>query len=208
MAVLIMQRFFSNNVNIERTNYQGRIALKVAFTEAYQLNNGTVQGNAYVTVPLTNFYEGTIDVDIAAERNQYADENSRAFAGVAFRTQPSKRDVTYDLVYLRMTNGLLNTPPPSGERAIRAIQYVSVPKWDFDTLRQNFPGKYEAGAKIAEKRWNHLRIQVKNNTVSTFIDLDPKPVLEVPLLEANLRGPIRLWVGDSTTAYFSNLRVH
>ena len=107
-----------------------------------------------------------------------------------------------------MTNGLLNTPPPSGERAIRAIQYVSVPKWDFDTLRQNFPGKYEAGAKIAEKRWNHLRIQVKNNTVSTFIDLDRKPVLEVPLLEANLRGPIRLWVGDSTTANFSNLRVH
>lgn len=210
LAVLILQNFFSRNVTVERADYLGRPALKVAFTKAYELNvvnNGLLLGNAYVTVPLSNFYDGTIDVDIAAERNIGADESVRAFTGVAFRTKPSLNDDTYDLIYLRMTNGLLDNPPPTGDRAVRAVQYVSLPKWDFNVLREKFPGKYEAGAKIAEKRWNHLQIQVKNNTAQVFIDWDPKPVLQFELLEANQRGPIRLWVGQSTTAYFSNLQI-
>lgn len=208
LAVFVMQYFFTNNVNVDRAEYLGRPALKVAFTDEYQQTNEAAQANAYVTIPLTYFYEGTIEVDIAAERNSYANEFSRAFAGVAFRSQPDPKKETYDLVYLRMTNGLLNNPPPPEDRAVRAVQYISPPKWTFDNLREQFPGKYEAGAKIAEKRWNHLRLTVKNNTVQVFIDYDPTPVLNVPLLGTRAPGPIAFWVDDATTAYFSNLQIY
>lgn len=211
LAVFIMQQFFSTNVNVSRADYLGRPALKVAFTDEYQKNyaiNGVVQANAYVRIPLTYFYEGTIEVDIAAERNSYADEFSRAFAGVAFRLQPDINKETYDVVYLRMTNGLLSNPPPPEPRNVRAIQYISPPNWHFDTLREQFPGQYEAGAKIAEKRWNHLRITVKNNTASVFIDYDPKAVLSVSMLGTRSPGPIAFWVDDATTAYFSNLQIY
>lgn len=212
LAVLLMQQFFSKNVTVDRADYLGRPAFKVAFTDSYQeyyRSQDVQQSSAYVTVPLTEkFYEGIIDVDIAAERNSYADnQTSRAFAGIAFRTQSSNKEL-FDLVYLRMTNGLLNNPPPSEERALRAIQYISSPKWTFDNLRQQFPGKYETGAKIAEKRWNHLRLIVKNNSVSAFIDSDSQPVLIANLLSDNPPGSIAFWVDDATTAYFSNLQIN
>ena len=205
----MMNNFLAQNVTVNRATYLGRPALKVAFTDAYQkyyTNAGFVQTLAYVGIPFTRrFFEGIIDVDIAAERNKYADESIRAFAGILFRKQAENQG---EIVYLRMTNGRLNNPQPEpAERLSRAIQYVSPPKWDFLTLRTEYPGKYEAGADIAEKRWNHLRLVVKNNTVSAYIDKAAKPSLQVPLLGTSAPGSIALFVDDSTDAYFSNFRI-
>ena len=152
-----MDKYLSNNVVIQNTNYLGRDALKVSFSEGYQkyvTESGLVQGNGFVEVPLTNFYSGTIDVDIAAVRNRYADENGRAFAGIVFRKQSNDQ---FECVYLRMTNGLLNAVKPPVERMNRAVQYISAPQWTFENLRNQFPDQYEAAANIGEKRWNHLR---------------------------------------------------
>ena len=208
LAQTLLNNFFAVNVTVNPVaNYLGRPALKVAFTDAYQkyyTANNVVQSGAFLRIPLTRFfYEGTIDVDIAAERNIYADESVRAFAGIAFRKQSNTQ---YDMVYLRETNGQLNEVVPPGERINRAIQYVSVPKWDFDVLRTQFPGKYEAGAPIAEKRWSHLRLLVKNNTISASVD--GKPIFnQIQLLEKNPAGSIAYWVDVGTDAYFSNLRI-
>ena len=207
IAFLLMKNQLAHNVDLQLKQYNGRMAVKVAFTEAYveeYKKSPVLLAESHVQIPLTcNFYEGTIDVDIAAERNIYADESVRAFAGIAFRKQSNTQ---YDMVYLRETNGQLNEVVPPGERINRAIQYVSVPKWDFDVLRTQFPGKYEAGAPIAEKRWSHLRLLIKNNTISASVD--GKPIFnQIQLLEKNPAGSIAYWVGDGTDAYFSNLRI-
>jgi len=205
----MLSDFFVKNVTVNSTTYLGRPALKLAFTDAYQqylYTANVANGEAYFRIPLSfNFYEGTIDVDIAAENNQYADDSSRAFAGVIFHQQLNDQS---DIVYLRMLNGRLNNPPPPSPRIDRALQYMSLPQWTFDKLREQFPGKYETGADVAEKRWVHLRLVVKNNTVSAFIDYATTPVVQqLPLLGANAPGWVALFVDDATDAYFSNLRI-
>ncbi len=208
LAFLLMENYLANNVAIQRKKYLQRSALRMSLTDAYQKllqeDSTIILSDGHVEVPLTNFYEGTIDINIAAERNRHASNLTRGFAGIAFRKQSSNQ---YELVYLRVTNGQLNRIQPPGERIDRAVQYVSLPQWDFDTLRTQFPGKYEAGAKIAEKRWNRSRLLVKNSTITASID--GQIVLnQIPLLGINLTGSIAYWVGDGTDAYFSNLRIH
>lgn len=187
----------------------GRDALKVSYTEDYQRLSDRadlVHGSAYVEVPLTTFYEGTIDVDIAAERNGKTrrPERSAAAAGVAFRIQSIDR---YELVYLRMANGRLNIPQPSAKRLGHSVQYVSPTEWNSNQLRSRFPGKYEAAANIGERRWHRLRISIKNNVLTVLIDGNSDPVLQANLLGIKTRGSFAYWVDSGTNAYFSNLRI-
>lgn len=165
-----------------------------------------MQSNGYVELPLTTFYEGTIDVDIAAERNNRVKEPERAgAAGIAFRIQSCSDQ--YELVCLRTANGRFNLPPPSIDRLGRAIQYTSLPEWTAENLRNQYPGRYEAAAKIGERRWNHVRVSVRNNTVSVFIDGHSLPVIKSDLLGTNARGSLGYWVDAGTNAYFANLRI-
>lgn len=124
-----MKNQLAHNVDLQLKQYNRRMAVKVAFTEAYveeYKNSTALLAESHAQIPLTcDFYEGTIDVDIAAERNIHADESVRAFARIAFRKQSNTQ---YDMVYLRETNGQLNQVVPPGERINRAIQYVSLPK--------------------------------------------------------------------------------
>jgi hypothetical protein len=208
LSFLLMQHYLSRNVNIQNTIFLGRSALKVSYTNDYQKfidDDGWSQGNGYVELPLTTFYEGTIDVDIAAERNnkRTKDPERPGAAGVAFRIQ-SDND-KYELVYLRTTNGRFNLPSPSIDRLGRAIQYASPPEWTSAKLRNQFPGQYEAGAKIGERRWNHLRISVRNNTLTVFVD--GQSAIQRNLLGLNARGSFAYWVDAGTNAYFTNLRI-
>ncbi|KAK4008247.1 hypothetical protein OUZ56_013395 [Daphnia magna] len=207
LSFLLMQHYLSRNVTIQNTVHLGHSALKVVYTGGRpNFDTGLMPSNSYVELPLTTFYEGTIDVDIAAERNNRITEPARAAAaGIAFRIQ-SKSD-QYELVCLRMANGRFNLPPPSTDRLGRAIQYTSLPEWTADTLRNQFPGRYEAAAKIGERRWNHVRICVRNNTVCVFIDGHPTPVIQSDLLGTNARGSFAYWVDAGTNAYFANLRI-
>lgn len=203
-----MQHYLSRNVTIERTVYLGRDALKVACTDSYQRlvdQAGLVQSNSFVEIPLTTFYEGTIDVDLAAEWNGKTKVSERsASAGLAFRIQSNDR---YELVTLKTANGRLNFPPPSVERLARAVQYASPADWSFDKLRNQFPGRYEAPANIGERRWHRLRISVKNNAFTVFIDGNFTPVLQASLLGTKVQGSIAYWVDSGTNAYFSNLKI-
>ena len=131
MAILAEERnmlaqFFAKNVTVNPATYLGRPALKLAITDAYQqyLNTANIaNADAYLRIPFTfNFYDGTIDVDIAAENNKYADENVRAFAGVLFRQQLNGQS---DIVYFRMLNGRLNNPPPESTNWSRHSIHVS-----------------------------------------------------------------------------------
>ncbi|XP_057375739.1 uncharacterized protein LOC130696651 [Daphnia carinata] len=207
LSFLLMQHYLSRNVTIQNAVHLGRSALQVVYTGGQpNYDAGPMQSSGYVELPLTTFYEGTIDVDIAAERNNRITEPERAAAaGIAFRIQSSSDQ--YELVCLRTANGRFNLPPPSTDRLGRAIQYTSLPKWTAGTLRDQFPGRYEAAAKIGERRWNHVSISVRNNTLGVYIDGHPTPVIQSDLLGTNARGSFAYWVDDGTNAYFTNLRI-
>ena len=194
-----------HNVNVEmNVQYLGRPAVKVNFTDEYEKITG-IQGNGYAEIPNINFYEGIIEVDIAAEINRHgaADDESRAFAGIAFRKVAEDQ---YDAVYMKMANGLLNKNPPVGEDVNKAVQYISPPQWVFYKLEKAFPGKQQSSAKIALRRWNHLKLVVKDHTVTASID-GSVVFDKLDLMGSGSSGSIALFVDACTDAYFTNLLV-
>lgn len=91
--------------------------------------------------------------------------DARGFSGVAFHLSADAK--TYEAVYLRMTNGTLNDPPP---RDPRAVQYVAHPDFHFFVSRERYPGKYEKAAPASLGRWHRLRLDVQHNRLQTFVD--------------------------------------
>ena len=67
---------------------------------------------------------------------------ARGFIGLAFRIAPDYS--TFEAIYLRPTNGRAEDMT----RRQHAVQYFAYPDWKFDRLRQETPGRYEAGDDI------------------------------------------------------------
>ena len=197
------------NAQAAAVEHRGRKAVKVAMTEAMQkasLSNAAGDRTSLAVLPV-EFQNGTIEVEIAAVVNGRGARDARGFAGIAFRVSP--KGEAYEAVYLRMTNGRLADPPPGAPRNIRAIQYVSHPKWDFDALRKAAPDVYEKGADIAPGPWFRYRLEIEGTTMRAFLGDAVQPALVVTdmKLGANAKGRIALFVDDGTDAFFSNLKV-
>ena len=208
-----------NNAQYQQTVFNGVPALQVSETAAYNAAfssadvNKTNQGNAYVTISTVPFFEGTIDVDMAAVRNNFSylfhitpTQNLLvgAMAGISFRQQSNNQ---YDAIYLRTGAGRLNNPAPTAPLSYFGAQYISPPTWIFSKLQQSMP-QYTTGSDVAEGQWTHISLTVFNNTLTAWVGNNPTPVFnKIPLLGAGLPGPIGLFVETGTVAYFANLRV-
>lgn len=128
--------------------------------------------------------DGVIEVDIASER----------FAGIAFRGLDGDH---YDKVYFRPFNS-------GTERHDRTVQYASpgTDGADWLSLREKFPGEYEAGADVPVWQWFRARLVVEGQRVSVFVGEETTPVLVVdPLLSGVESGRIGIWGWD---VYFSD----
>ena len=122
-SMLTAQR---NNIEITRKN-------STAFNRDAVFENGIVHLNANANdgilwINNLDFKNGTIELDIKGKNAQ-----GQSFVGMAFHGIDNQM---YDVVYFRPFN--FKNP----ERKMHAIQYVSLPKHDWSTLRQAFPGKY------------------------------------------------------------------
>lgn len=194
-----MQHYLSRNVTLEQVVYLGRPALKVSRNEAHRASHETGSHyHTYVKLPLTTFYEGTINVDIALVKS--GRRSIATSAGLAFRMQSNDH---YDLVHFHSNNDAFNAIQQ--DQHSPSVQYVSPPTWTREKLRLEQPWRYEAAARIIHARWNRLRIDVRNHTLSVFIGSNPAPVIHSPLLGSQTRGAVAYWVGDGTDAYFSGL---
>ncbi|MBV8191430.1 MAG: hypothetical protein JOY64_21300 [Alphaproteobacteria bacterium] len=197
----------ANLVVTSRREWQGHDCLAVELTDGEQklrleqAGGGNRPSFAIVEKGFTN---GTLDVAIGAELTGKGAPDDRGFAGLSFHIGADF--ASHETVYLRMTNGRLNDPPPPAPRINRAIQYVADPGFHFDRSREEFPGRYEKGADIAVGRWHRLRLEIAGQLLRASVD--GTEVLTVPDLRFPGRnGPVGLFVGDGSRGYFRDLRV-
>lgn len=157
------------------------------------------EGQRYSIIRINNidFSNGVIDIDLKG-RNM----DGRSFVGIAFHIQ---NDSTYDAIYFRA----FNFSNPDTIRRSRAVQYVSLPQYDWSRLRETFPGKYENKVNPVPDSdgWFHCRIIVKDKLVTAFVNNSITPSLVVNKLSSFSNGQVGLWVGNGSDGSFANLEI-
>jgi hypothetical protein len=145
----------------------------------------------------SDFKEGTIEVELRGK-----DEPGRSFVGIAFR---GVDDTTYDAVYFRAFN-FKNSDPA---RRQRAVQYVSWPRFTWEKLRAQHPGKYEQPVSPAPgpDDWFRTRIVIEGGKVSVFVNDSATPSLVVTELSERRAGMVGLWVDNGSSGDFANLKL-
>ena len=171
------------------------VQTKAEGPEVAFLSSGANYGVAWITD--VDFSNGTIEMEIKG-RN----EPGQSFVGIAFHGQDNG---TLDAVYLRP----FNFQAPEPDHRNHAIQYISLPKYDWSDLRKNYPGKYEAALipAPAPESWVNLKLVIENKSVFAFVNEMAKPVLSVELLNDRHNGKLGLWVGNGSVGAFRNLKI-
>ncbi len=196
-----------NLVTASHREWNGRDCLALELTDGEQQSRqtsggGNPNGPSFAIVD-RDFTHGTLEVEIGGELTGKGAPDDRGFVGLSFHISPDLQ--SHETVYLRMTNGRLNVPPPPEPRIDRAIQYVADPGFHFSDSRERFPGRYEKGADIAVGRWHRLRLDIQGPSPRALVD--GKEVLVVEDLRfAGRRGPVGLFVGDGSRGLFINAR--
>ncbi len=154
-------------------------------------------GNGVAWVEGTDFRSGTIEVDI---RGREAMQQN--YVGVAFHR---KNDDTYEAVYLRPFNFRIQDPV----RKQHAVQYISLPDFDWPRLREDFPEEFEnpVDASIVPTDWVKLRVVVEGSNVQIYVGPVKEVTLEVRKLGQLDGGQVGLWVGNVSGGDFANLVV-
>jgi hypothetical protein len=145
----------------------------------------------------SDFTEGTIEVDLRG-----ANKPGQSFIGIALR---GIDDTTFDAVYFRP----FNFKNPEAPRRSRAVQYVSMPQFPWERLRNESPGKYESAVNPVPDPdgWFHTRIVVADRKISVFVNDATEPCLVVTELTDRRGGMIGLWVGNGSAGDFGNLKI-
>lgn len=143
------------------------------------------------------FGDGVIELDIKGK-----DVLQKSFVGIAFHGVDDK---TYDAVYFRPFN--FNAADPI--RKIHAVQYISVPEFDWEKLRREQNGKYEKAVLSAPdpNEWFHAKIIVRFPTITVYVNGNKEPSLTIDQLNNRKSGKIGLWVGDGSDGNFANFTI-
>jgi hypothetical protein len=141
------------------------------------------------------FSNGILEFDVRGE-----DLKQHSFVGIAFH---GKDDSTFDAIYLRP----FQFKAKDETLRNRAIQYISLPNFTWQILRERFPGKYEHSIEPAPdpNAWVHIRIVIKNETVSVFINGSTEPSLVVEKVTRLKTGQVGFYVADTSGGDFANL---
>ncbi len=143
------------------------------------------------------FSNGIIEADIRGK-----DEFQQSFPGIAFHGSDS---TTMDVVYFRP----FNFQTTDSARKIHAVQYVSLPEFSWEVLRDKFNGKYEKAVIPAPEPngWFHVKIIVKYPHITVFVNGNHEPCLEIEALDTRTSGKIGLWVGNNSDGDFASLQI-
>lgn len=153
--------------------------------EQYQGKSAIVLRNTYARLPVSDFKNGTIELDIAVP-------DSASFTGVEFR---SLDDDSFEHFYLR--------PFASGQ--LDATQYE--PVYFGNTGWQIYTGEaYTRGLRYKAYQWMHLRLVVKESRAAVYLDSDTVSQYIPRLLRDPIAGGIQIYSRNATTR-FANVKV-
>ncbi|HET9277347.1 MAG TPA: family 16 glycoside hydrolase, partial [Flavitalea sp.] len=157
-----MNKWTLNNRAAEPFNEDGKKGIRLS----------EVPNDGIMILKDLEFGEGTIEVDIRGKNVL-----QQSFVGVAFHIQDVN---TYDAIYFRPFN-FMNSDTA---RRRRAVQYVSMPNYPWEKLRQDYPGKYENTVQPVPNPdgWFHVKIVVAGKRIRVFVDNSQTPSLEVEKL--------------------------
>lgn len=187
-----------NKVGAEAVTFKGRKAIRVTEPAGVlsQLED------RLVILPVADFQDGVIEVDLAGQPGAGAMEAARGFVGVAFRVSPDMS--RFECFYLRPTNGRADDQV----RRNHSAQYFSFPDFPWYRLRKEFPEKYESYVDLAPGEWTKVKIEVRGVKARLFVHGNEQPALLVNDLKlGETKGAVALWVGPGTQAHFANLRI-
>ena len=176
---------------------EGRTVKVLPDEQGVRLDERPESGGGIAWLPDTEFSEGTIEVDIRGK-----DVLQGSFVGIAFHGSGAK---DYDAIYFRPFNFQTTDPV----RRIHAVQYISLPNYDWPLLRKDFPDQYEKGINPAPQAndWVHARILIEKDSVHVYVNNNPEPSLTVGLLNKRHKGSVGLWVGAGSGGDFANLKI-
>jgi pimeloyl-ACP methyl ester carboxylesterase len=143
------------------------------------------------------FSNGTIEFDVKGKNVL-----QQSFVGIAFHAVDEK---TYDAVYFRP----FNFKNDDIARRSRAVQYISMPGYPWEKLREAFPGKYENKVNPVPDPddWFHVKVVVDGKKISAYLNDASQPCLQVEKLTENSKGGLALWVGNNSGGSFANLSI-
>jgi len=183
------------NARVQQVTYHGHPALQLIEKESGP-------GGAYAIVKGLTFHDGAIELEVSGAPSKTADPTARGFIGVMFRVQSD--GTHYECIYLRPTNGR------AGDQLQRnhAVQYVSLPDWDWKRLRDETPGQYESYVDMQAGEWTHMRIVAHGKDSALYVGGAEQPCLIVKDMKLGDRqGGVALWIGPGTEGYFGDLTV-
>ncbi len=157
-------------------------------------------GNGVAWVEGSDFRSGTIEVDIRGREDM-----QQSFVGVAFHRKDGwwwEREA-YEAVYLRPFNFRAEDPI----RKQHAVQYITLPAFDFDRLRKDAPEEFEnpVDPSLVPTDWVKLRVVVEGSKVQVYVGPVRQVTLEVRKLGQLDGGQVGLWVGNVSGGDFANL---
>lgn len=177
-------------------SYRGRRALRLLPLVGQETTDTTM----VAVLAGSDFRGGTIALDVAGSPRMDIAPGSRGFIGLAFHvtTEPER----YECFYVRPTNARCDDQA----RRNHTTQYVSVPDFPWQRLRQESPGVYESYADMEAGAWTHLELRVEGTHARLFVNGATQPALIVNDLKlGDPQGPIALWSWTYTDGYFSGL---
>ena len=153
------------------------------------------EGDGVLWLKEVSFENGTINLDIKGR-----DIRGQSFVGLAFHGLDRNN---FELIYFRPFNF------KSAEKKGNSVQYVSLPEYTWQRLRQEHPGVYESEPNPTPdpNEWFHATIVVNHPTVKVYIDNSDEPTLTVEQLSKRKNGWIGLWVGSNSEGEFKNLKI-
>ncbi len=183
---------------LDKWNIINRTAAAVQEDGKNAISVNEVPNDGQMILKGFQFSNGTIEVDIKGKNVP-----QQSFVGIAFHGIDDK---TYDAIYFRPFN-FINADTI---RRWRAVQYISMPDYPWEKLREKFPGKFENKVNPVPDPdgWFHVKIVVDGKSITTYVNGSQTPSLVVEKLTLTTTGNIALWVGNNSGGSFANLVVN